>query len=473
MSSFFLSLWALGISQDAAFYLTPFRVWEILVGALAAVVVNKFGKPNSDVFSLFGLLLLVFSFWLISPATPWPSVYTLLPCIGVILILLYTRKGSLVYRILSVKPMVFIGILSYSLYLWHQPVLAFIRAQSLKEPTALMLLIGLLVSFALAYISYRFFERPLRFGFSNSKHSRRLFLALFVWAALLSTGSIAYIYATDTVKNEILAPNKGLSAKCDMPDNWSSDCVYGDVKEDVNIVWGDSYAMHLVDGLLANSPNIQLLQMTKSSCAPTIGLANVRNTERSNDFQSCLDHNESVLGYIESNKERIRNVILASPFLYLANPDFVVQLHGVDQQGSWAAMEQGILETLSRLSALNISVTLVAPPPRSEFNVGRCLEKAGRFKIEFSECAFDLPSEYRELSTLLSEIALKQNQEASVSSTVSFVDLTETVCSNSGYCLAFEDDIILYRDNGHFTILGSRYLGRKYNWDRTILKYEQ
>ena len=365
LSSFFLSLWAGGISPDAAFYLSPFRVWEILVGALAAIIIDKIGKPSSDSLSFLGLLLLIFSFWIISPATPWPSWYTILPCLGVVLILVFTRESSLVYRLLSLKPMVFIGILSYSLYLWHQPILAFIRADSLKHPSQTALLLGLAASFLLAWLSYRFFEKPLRYGFSQSKASSGLFVMLFLWAFLLSGVSLFYVqkgHSEQSVQINDFSPNKGLSTKCDDPDNWNGDCVRGD-GDVLNIVWGDSYAMHLIDGIIASNPDVNLIQMTKSSCAPTLELANRRNTERQNDFEACLKHNHNVIEFIRENQSIVKHVVLASPFLYLSNPNFTVDFRGTEQQGSTDILMAALSSTVEELIALDIAVTIVSPPP--------------------------------------------------------------------------------------------------------------
>ncbi|MDT7526320.1 hypothetical protein NOG12_09550, partial [Pseudidiomarina sp. GXY010] len=109
------------------------------------------------------------------------------------------------------------------------------------------------------------------------------------------------------------------------------------------------------------------------------------------------------------------------------------------------------------------AVTIVSPPPRAEFNVGRCLDKASRLGRDITSCSFPVSSEYQNLSVLLSNLVLS-NSDKLESGTVKVVDLIPTVCPEDGICLPFENNTILYRDNGHFTINGSKYLGEKYNW---------
>ena len=131
---FFISLlssnWAAYNKPSANFYLLPTRVWEILSGAILAFYVTRNfilikTKLIRNLLSIFGLILIIFSIITFNDTTPFPSFYTLFPVLGTLLIISFADSSSILGKFLSNKLLVFIGLISYSLYLWHQPLLAF------------------------------------------------------------------------------------------------------------------------------------------------------------------------------------------------------------------------------------------------------------------------------------------------------------------------------------------------------------
>ncbi|WEZ83167.1 acyltransferase family protein [Rhizobium sp. 32-5/1] len=149
---------------SANFYLPTTRAWELLAGSLTAFILSgRTQKPN-EILSLTGLALILFSIVAYDELTPFPSFYALPPVIGTALIILFAAQGTLVARILSTAPMVGIGLISYSAYLWHQPLFAFARIRSLTEPSTALFLTLSVTSLVLAYFSWRFVETPFRTG---------------------------------------------------------------------------------------------------------------------------------------------------------------------------------------------------------------------------------------------------------------------------------------------------------------------
>ena len=127
LASVSLILSELGWRNDASanFYLAPSRAWELFAGSMAAFLVQKRGVQSSNNLSFFGLALILYSVLAFDEFTPFPSFYTMIPVVGVVLIIMYGDKKTIVAKLLSTKLLVGIGLISYSAYLWHHPFFAF------------------------------------------------------------------------------------------------------------------------------------------------------------------------------------------------------------------------------------------------------------------------------------------------------------------------------------------------------------
>ena len=145
---------------------------------------------------LIGLALIVYAIFAFDGRTPFPSLYALAPTVETVLIVLFARPGTFAHAVLSLKPLVGVGLISYSLYLWHQPIFAFYRHYNdfILPPAAALYLI--VVAFVLAFISYRFVERPFR---DKVKFSGRSVFAIsgIVGAILLVSGGAVQLRFQD------------------------------------------------------------------------------------------------------------------------------------------------------------------------------------------------------------------------------------------------------------------------------------
>ena len=157
--------WAWRNAPEANFFLAPSRIWELLAGVFCAFYLQQprdHSKLINQFASALGLLMLVYSIIFFDKTIPFPSLYALLPVFGTALIILFTDKDTLVGQLLSVPFIVGIGLISYSAYLWHQPLFVFARLNSLEELSVLTLLGLSLLAFIMAYISWRWVEKPFR-----------------------------------------------------------------------------------------------------------------------------------------------------------------------------------------------------------------------------------------------------------------------------------------------------------------------
>ncbi|KCZ94417.1 acyltransferase family protein [Hyphomonas johnsonii] len=166
IASLAVAQWAAYNKPEAGFYLLPTRGWELLVGTFAAFYLQRGPVRTStrinNLMSALGLAAIIFSVLMFDKMTPFPSLYALVPTVGAVLIILFALQGTLVHWLLSLKGVVGVGLISYSAYLWHQPLYAFARQYTLGKPgVAVFLLLGLL-SLVLAYLSWRFVEAPFR-----------------------------------------------------------------------------------------------------------------------------------------------------------------------------------------------------------------------------------------------------------------------------------------------------------------------
>ncbi|TCL73884.1 peptidoglycan/LPS O-acetylase OafA/YrhL [Rhizobium sp. BK251] len=147
---------------QANFYLTTSRAWELLVGSMCAFASFRLERKYNEVLATIGMLLIGFSIFVYDSHVPFPSLYTLAPVFGTALVLLFAREGTVTCRILSLSPLVGIGLISYSVYLWHQPLFAFARTYSL-DPLGPLDMLGLVAAtFLLSWLTWKYVETPFR-----------------------------------------------------------------------------------------------------------------------------------------------------------------------------------------------------------------------------------------------------------------------------------------------------------------------
>jgi peptidoglycan/LPS O-acetylase OafA/YrhL len=161
--SFLISEWGWRNNERANFYLAPTRAWELFAGSISAFIVQNRGIKSNNLIASVGLIAVFYSFLFYTSSTPFPSVYTIVPVVGVILIVLYADSKTMVAKLLSNKTLVGIGLISYSAYLWHQPIFSFVRhsAKQINIEFELRFLL-ILITFAIAYLSWRYIEKPFR-----------------------------------------------------------------------------------------------------------------------------------------------------------------------------------------------------------------------------------------------------------------------------------------------------------------------
>ncbi len=192
VASFVVSQQALGNDPTASFYLLHARGWELAVGALVAYFSAKSGgswlggEQMRQWGSAVGFLLVLFAIFSFDRGTPFPGLYALVPVIGGAMVIAFAAPGTLIARILSGRVVVGIGLMSYSIYLWHQPIYAFARHLTLTELGFAQYFMAICATFVFGYLSYRYVERPFR---TDGKVSGKSI----AWLAVVCSASFAVV----------------------------------------------------------------------------------------------------------------------------------------------------------------------------------------------------------------------------------------------------------------------------------------
>lgn len=179
------------LSPSTNYFLSTSRAWELLVGCLAAYVPIR-PRKFDNALSFAGLAAILASIVLFDENTPSPSPYILLPVLGAAAILLFSRSGTIAYRVLSFPVCVGIGLISYSAYLWHQPIFALSRVASLEPPKPLLMTGLALLSFGLGLLSWKYVEQPFR-NDRNVPLQKLVSIGLPVYLVMIALGLLAHI----------------------------------------------------------------------------------------------------------------------------------------------------------------------------------------------------------------------------------------------------------------------------------------
>lgn len=464
---FALSLAACLISQpiwpDLTFYSIHTRAWELLAGSLCAMALRRHEFAGSQPLSMLGLGLIVAGFLVIDETMPFPSVWALMPVLGTGLIILFARPQTLVARFLSLRLMVGIGLISYSVYLWHQPILAFARLSALHTISTSVLAVVVMTSLPLGYLSWRFVEAPFRRGtFARSLGPRGVLGMVAAGTAVMLAAALTF-YVTNGLPGRVtgtgarfadlhleeqLAVNLGLDQNCIRGFTLDDRCATGPNPE--VLVWGDSYAMHIVRAVAASlAPGEALRQMTSSSCTPVWGLTMVSSAAATN---ACRAFNDRVMDWL-ATAPGIRTVVMSSPFSAIVTPSLQVDdAAGNRMDATMARGIEAMRATVTRLHELGLGVVIVSPPPNPGWNIGRCLGLSTLAGLGLGQCDFGRDA-------LSDPIELAYTLLRGVEDLAPVVWLDAAICPD-GHCLGSTDGIFVYRDRGHLSLEGTRWLGR-------------
>lgn len=431
--SLVFAIWQTAAHADAAFYLPFARAWELLAGVLLAMWAPKV-RPGAiqHAIGIAGLALILAACTVFTKDTRWPGAAAILPVLGAVLVI--GANGGIVSRVLALRPMVWVGLLSYSLYLWHWPLLTF---QRYLLPGAWPSAVAVLLSLGMAALSLRFVERPFR---NSAFLTRRQVFAAGAGAILLLAAICGLVILGKGVPQRFdqrslamaesrLERSRGsyrdgtcfISYHFDAKDYRKDLCDAADPTKPDWLLVGDSHAAHLWSGLTAANPDINVMQVTSSGCELTL-------TKDPVERDVC---------------DRMSKLVYGDLLLH-NRPD------GVLLAGRWWAKDlPRLAETLDWFRDHDIPVILVGPIPQYSDDLTRVLILSWRFHDP------DLPRKRmldwpRGVDRDLRKLAADKG--------VPYISLFDLLC-DKGSCVTLVDpDTPLQWDYGHMTPEGSRFV---------------
>lgn len=456
-------LWRLAESSKSewAFFLLPTRAWELLAGSLCAwIMLNKSFIKLPKALKFFALLAILLT-CITNINNEHPGIESLIIVLSTMIILLGSKDWlprNRVVRLIEV-----VGDWSYSIYLVHWPLFAFAYLSYAGDVPSSIKIFLITLSFLLGFLQYKYIETPFRIGvfkniFSNWK---AVIASTIIFLAIPITSS----YSSSSIEDEfshIRRVNYGMAKECegsfDEKQNLKSACATkGSPKI---VVWGDSYAMHLVPGLVVQNEGV--VQITKSVCGPILGLAPINGEYDSVWAEKCLTFNDNAMNYIKSHNS-ISHVILSANFsnyLKFNESEYLTRQGSV--AGSYQQFVSYFKKTILALKALNITPIVFSPLPKSGFDVGECLERMhSPVLLLRSNCDIDY-DDVKKYQYLVNYSLQEIESESQV------IWLKDYLCKE-GRCSSIIDGTFIYRDNGHLSVDGSIELLKNININRDAL----
>ena len=474
------ALWMTGVQPQAAFYLTPFRGWEFGVGA--AVALRGAGDLSPRVrahLANVGLAAIVVALSATRPNRWFPALGAIASTLGTGVLLLSLAGGSLdtnVGRILRWRPIVAIGRLSYSWYLWHWPPMALYAAMSVDGGTLPGRTAIGVASLGMAALTVRWVEQPFRrrrVGESWSASRTVIWGGAASGLAILLFTSLAFVarsMARSSPLNTLLA-ERTFSRECMLETNATalpsldSVCVRGMPDAAVALLWGDSHALawEPFAEIVAASRGLALVQMTASGCPPVAGEYEIFDGQFPVFERLCHEQNRRALRAIASRTfrgRRIATVILAQrwsttvrrPFSALDIPQYDLRSAG-PRAASRSNTLEGIATTVAAIDS-RIEVLYLAPLPELRNTTSFCLARSLEAECAMPRVVYDslradvLPFLYGSL----------RGRRGGV------VDPADYFCDDAR-CPVRRHEMLLYFDDDHITAKAAR--GFATEWLRT------
>ncbi|MFZ9218446.1 MAG: acyltransferase family protein [Candidatus Limnocylindrus sp.] len=467
VASFALSLWLTDASPSRAFYLLPTRVWQLGVGGLLALAGVMGTSRRAGAIAWAGLAVVALAGVVLSAETPYPGLAALLPTAGAVALLYGGAAPSGPVRLLTAAPLRLLGKISYSLYLWHWPLLVLPLLFLERALTGVEIVVAVAAAIGISWVSWRFVEQPFRY----SDRSRRatswsairagvagiLSVALFTQglaAALPST--VVAVQPTPSPSGSPTASDGPIALPQDLAPSLASarddeerlrgdgclafervtappECVYGVKGSTVTIALvGDSHASHWFPAIeaIALERGWRLLTFVKVSCSFTT--LPQRNLALKRAYRECTTFNEATVARLSEIKPALTIIVNRRTFRPIAE--------GVTPTIAGAALGKMV----ARLPGTTAILVDTPDPGR---DVPACLSK---HPSDIRACLFTQDdADNREIGVA--------ERVAAEASGATLIDLTSEICA-AWPCSPIAKNVLIYRDEDHMTETFSRTL---------------
>ena len=438
LASFALGVFWMTNHPSASFYLPVTRAWELLLGVLLAMgaIPTPSDRRIRSAFGLAGLSLILWAIATYQPHTTMPGLAAIAPCLGALL-LLSAGEDTPTGALLSIPPLRFYGFISYSLYLWHWPLISFQRMLYGQQAGPAAPYIVLAVAVVLATLSWKLIETPIRDrrdGLSTGRFYLVALLATLLVAApslvILATKGLPGRFSPEVhaIANSAERTPRRLDVCLPMPDGeltaWPAGCVEPAPGKPNYLLIGDSHANHLWYGLQEAHPEAELLEATVSSCRMTRQPAHDATAQ-------C---------------RRLARVLYDE--VLIKHPPDRVYLAGL----WWDDDAAAVADTLAWFKARKIRVVLIGPAPQYEQSLPRLLALAEHLNQP------DLPLRRRKherdtVDATMARVAARAG--------VPYLSIMQAICPGNVCETITPDGKPMEWDEGHLSKSGSRVVGHR------------
>lgn len=470
--------WVLN-SPEMAFYWLPARAWELLLGSIIVFIpALTLNKTVRQVLATCGLLMVILPCFFYDASTRFPGLSAVTPCLGTAFIIFAHKQTqqSWVYSMLSLKPIVFIGLISYSLYLWHWPLFAFARNWQTGDLPMETSVIIILLSIVLAIFSYYFIENPVRTRRVLASPVPLFVAAGIFFSAFMLAGTTGY--TADGFPDRLDKSARKMLKGHRYGNPRRRECLFGDrrafvpdevckvgdqERDEINfLVVGDSHAnsiMPVVDRLAADR-GLTGFYPVYNGCPP---LLYIYRSDAGKKHQ-CHDFNSQVLDIIKENE--IKHVLLVGRWTYYALDGVIDR---TDDNGlrpsDWhkrpsakvADMQRYVTDGLDKFIAAldpDVTVTLLKQVPEQARDISpRFLAKQMHFGTDVTKLGVsyaDHMARQEFANSMIDEFTAKSDR-------ISAIDLTPYLCTDQ-QCPVTRDGGSLYRDWNHISTYGTQFV---------------
>lgn len=421
--SFILNLGKVHSDAIATFYSPQTRFWELLVGCLLAYmklhgqnilpsIVNKIFFWSARVFntstaeiniktiqnfqSAIGIALIFSGLIIITKERHFPGGWAILPTLGTLMIISAGANSWINRTVLSNRLLVWFGLISFPLYLWHWPLLSLARILQGEAPLGYVKILIMIISIILAWLTYKLIETPVRFGSVNKTKIITLISLMFLVGYLgfityikdgLHFRPIAKMVEGYTKTIEVSARNGCVDLPFGYKKNGGWFCQIGDESSANIFVYGDSHAYSLLPALekLSFENNINILFASSSGCLPLLGVEVDRGTDWLEKY-NCPKLNDKIFEYVRAHG--IKNVFLISYWTYYDKSNVIPARDNVHQLtekeasaknwqgGAW--YYYGINNTVKKYKEIGVNLYIFEDNPTQLYSPNDALKKAQR-----------------------------------------------------------------------------------------------
>lgn len=441
----------------AVFYLLPFRTWELLAGALCAFVHVHGSRREQPHLALLGIAMILGPIFVYDATTPFPSLFALVPVLGTVLVILFASSAGIAGRLLANPVAIGIGLISYSAYLWHQPLFALARIRFDLHPGELVFLPLSAAALSLAWFSWRFVEQPFRRGMTLRRFIVITGVTALAMAVLGTVGIVEYQRGYSRLA-PILYTDALIDTETERALTWSTVLNNPEHAEDLLsfsedgsvklLLVGDSHAKDLFNALYLTEggPALSVRRVTMGGgCTDRVGVRFEATTA-----QECLD-------------QLIRR---AGPLLEQADAVLLTKRWVLeDTFPTYLPVYISGFEAMGKAVAIGGNTVEYAP------DAPMLLRRLARQNTLSPEYAAERLSQARTPQVVQTNARLKAIAETGA---IPYLDKTTLLCSPDGLsCPALTSEgHAVYFDYGHLTLAGAQTMGRSIrdsNWLAPLL----